>query len=69
MPKCPNCGNTMTSGEECRLQQAVGHCFACYPGGPTALLDFIMGGSNEEEGYEEELEDWADRITHKGLPS
>lgn len=33
----------MTSGEECRLYQAIGHCFACYPGGSGALLDMIMG--------------------------
>ena len=45
------CGNDMSSGEECRLYQATGHCFACYPGNLLALL---MG---EEEDMETEDED------------
>ena len=52
MPLCPNCGHVMTSGEECRLQQATGHCFGCYPSG--ALLDFFLGGEDDDIGEEEE---------------
>lgn len=50
MPLCPNCGHMMTSGEECRLQQATGHCFGCYPGGIDSLLLVLQG---EEEDNEE----------------
>ena len=71
MPQCPSCGHIMTSGEECRLWKASGHCFSCYPGGTSALLDLLMG-ADEEEDSEEEEEDWSygstTKPTHR-LPS
>lgn len=49
MPRCPTCRSTMTSGEECRMWEATGHCFSCYPGN---VLNYLLGegdGNDERE--------------------
>ena len=66
MPTCPNCGHIMTSGEECRLYQSMGHCFGCFPGGPNALLDYL---TEEDEGEEEDWSYGAPTKPTHGLPS
>ena len=50
MPKCPYCGEPLTSGEECRFLGYTGYCWSCYPD-RDQLIDILMGEVRPSELY------------------
>ena len=49
MPSCPSCHSPLGSGDECRLYEALGCCFTCWPHRLFSLTAFLTGNMVEED--------------------